>query len=154
PDRDDDQAVSPNANIMDWLADCRNQCHAENVVWFIRQFAAYVDSKFAGKKESDMADAAIVGLALRDKQNLEAALRIGEKFDEIRHNVWSPVLRCVQDGLKEWARQQDGDWEVKATWEFGNWIEQPHVRYLPLCLRKRAWPPLMGVAIVADESGP
>jgi hypothetical protein len=86
---DDDQTATPCASIMDWLADCRNQCRAENVTWLIRQFAAYVDSVNARQKEPDMADTAIVGLALKDQQNLEAALRIGKNFDEIRRNVAS-----------------------------------------------------------------
>jgi hypothetical protein len=142
-------------HIMDWLADCRDQCQAENVVWLIRQFAAYVDSAIAGKKESDMADTAIVGLALRDKQHLEAALRIGEEVNEIKHKVMSTLLRCVQDGLKEWADRQDNeDWEVVVTWKGGNWIERPNERFLPLLLRKRAWPALVGAGIVADNKGP
>jgi PD-(D/E)XK nuclease superfamily len=148
---DDDQAATPSASILDWLADCRNQCRAENVAWLIRQFAAYVD---AGQKESDMVDAAIVGLALKDQQNLEAALRIGKNFDEIRRNVANTFLRCVQDGVEGWARQQGEDWELVMTWPGGNWTERSDKKWLPLLLRKKAWPALVGVAIQADRNGP
>ena len=75
------------------------QCRAENVAWFVRQFAAYVRSEITGLKESDMVDAAIVELALKDQPNLEAALRIGKNFDAIRRKVASKFLSCVQKGL-------------------------------------------------------
>ena len=101
-----------------------------------------------------MVDAAIVGLALKDPQNLEAALRIGTSFDEIRRNVASIFLRCVQERLVEWVLQQGEDWEVVVKWDGGNWVEQPGKKWLPLLLRKRAWPELVGVAIQAEEPGP
>jgi hypothetical protein len=144
---DKDQLATPCESIMDWLDDCRNQCRAENVAWFVRQFAAYVRSEITGLKESDMVDAAIVELALKDQPNLEAALRIGKNFDEIRRNVASTFLRCVQDGLEEWARPNGEDWEVVAEWPGGNWIKRLDMKWLPLLLRKRAWPALVGVAI-------
>ena len=110
---------------MHWLADCRNQCQAENVDLAYKTISAYVDSVIAGQKESDMVDTAIVGLALKDEKNLEAALRIGKNFDEIRHDVMRTFLRCVRDGLKEWVKKNDEEWEVVETWPGGNWIEQP-----------------------------
>ena len=72
-----------------------------------------------------MVDTAIVGLALKDEKNLETALRIGKNFDEIRHDVMRTFLRCVRDGLKEWAKKNNEEWEVVETWPGGNWIEQP-----------------------------
>jgi hypothetical protein len=142
------------ANIADWLVDCRNQCRAENLTWFIRQFAAYVDSVNAVQKETDMIDTAIIGLALKDQQNLEAALRISKSTNEIRRKVLSTFLKHVQTGLQEWVRKQDKDWEVVAKWPGGNWIEQPDKKWLPLLLRKKAWPALVGVAIQAEYDGP
>jgi hypothetical protein len=130
------------------------QCRAENVAWFVRQFATYVRSEIAGLKEADMADTAIVGLALKDQQNLEAALRIGKSLDDIRRNVASTFLRCVQDGLEGWARQQGEDWELVVTWPGGNWTERPDKKWLPLLLRKKAWSALVGAVIQAEQNGP
>jgi hypothetical protein len=101
-----------------------------------------------------MIDTAIVGLALKDRQNLVAALRIGKSADEIRRKVLSTFLKRVQDGLKEWVRQQDEDWEVVVTWPGGDWIEQPDRKWLPLLLRRKAWPALVGVAIIAQHEPP
>jgi len=151
---DCDQMATLSASIPDWLVDCRNQCRAENVTWFIRQFAAYVDSVNAVQKGSDMIDTAIVGLALKDQQNLEAALRIGKSTDDIRRQVLSALLKHVQTGLQDWSKKQDKDWEVVAKWPGGNWVEEPKLRWLPLLLRKKAWPPLVGVTIMAQFVGP
>jgi hypothetical protein len=51
-------------------------------------------------------------------------------------------------------QQQDKDWEVTVTWAGRNWIERPNAKWLPLLLRKRAWPAMVGVAIVAQYDGP
>jgi hypothetical protein len=122
--------------------------------WFLRQFAAYVDLVIAGQKESDMVNAAIVELALRDEQNLEAALRIGESLVAIRLKIATNLLRCVYDGLKGWAQHQDAGWEVVESWPGGNWIEQPDQAMLPLVLRNSTWPELVGVVIQAEGTGP
>ncbi len=157
-DGDDDEGLGererPSASILDWLTDCQVQCRAENVTWLIKQFHAYVASEITGHKESDMADTAIVGLALKDEKTLEAALRIGENFVEIRRNVMREFLKCVQGRLEELAQKKEEDWEVTVKWPGGNWIEQPVAKFLPLLLRKRAWPALMGVAIQAEMTGP
>jgi hypothetical protein len=41
-----------------------------------------------------------------------------------------------------------------VTWPGGNWIERPDKKFLPLLLRKRAWPALVGVAIQPEKDGP
>ena len=154
PLEDDDQTTTAPASILDWLSNCRNQCEAENVAWLLKQFSAYVDSAIGGQKEDDMADTAVIALAQFNDQNLEAALRIGENFDAIRHNVARAFLICIQDRLKTWAEQNGEDWEILADWRGRNWIERPELRHLPILLRKRLWPALVGVVIRADHEGP
>jgi hypothetical protein len=87
---------APMASVSAWLLDCQNQCRAENVTWFIRQFTAYVDSVNGVEKEADMIDTEIVGLALKDQQNFEAALRIGKSTIQIRRTVLSHFLRLFK----------------------------------------------------------
>ena len=122
------------------LSICQNECRAQNVTWLIRQFSAYVLSVNAGQREPDMVDTAIVGLALKDSQNLEAALRIGDSAAAIRRPVWIAFLKRVQAGLEEWVRQQGGDWEVRVTWAGGDWTVAPDKKWLPILLRRRTWP--------------
>jgi len=123
------------------------------VAWLIRQFTAYVDLEISGQKESDMVDTAIVGLALSDQKNLEAALRIGEAREDIKGDVARGFLEGVKDGLESFARQQSEEWEVVETWPAGNWIEKPAKKRLPLLLRKKTWPALVGVGIQAEQAG-
>ena len=100
-----------------------------------------------------MGDAAIVGLALKDGKNLEAALRIGDSLEEIRLHVVSAFLASIQDRLKEWARNRGEEWEVRSNWNGKNWIERPAEKYLPIILRKGSWPAMVGAVIQADWSG-
>jgi hypothetical protein len=154
----DENETAKKRNILDWLIDCQNQCRADNVGWFIKQFANFVDSAISKQKGSDMVDTAIVDLALTNQQNLEAALRIGESVREIKLSVLRKLLTSVYDGLKEWAKRRQGkDWEVVVVWPGGNWIEKPNTEQLPLLLRRQDWPALVGVAIQAEHlasSGP
>ncbi len=101
-----------------------------------------------------MVDTAIVGLALKDENNLEAALRIGENFIAIRSGVVTAFLECILVHLEEWVQKHGEDWEVRLKWRVGNWIERPMDKYLPLLLRKSSWPALVGVGIQAEWTGP
>jgi PD-(D/E)XK nuclease superfamily len=153
---DKDRTTTPYGSILEWLVECRNQCCAENVAWLLKQFSTYAVSVVAGPKEADMVDAAIVGLALNDKdgKNLEAALRIGESLDEIRRAVISTFLRSIEDGLNDWAQKNSEGWEVISIWSGGSWIKQPGDKYKPIVLRKNSWPQTVGVSILAEYNGP
>jgi hypothetical protein len=99
-----------------------------------------------------MVNEAIVGLALRDKESLEAALLVCESYNAIRQNILNDFLFCVQDGLARWAADRDSDWEVKSEWESGNWVQNPlNKKWLPLFLRKKQWPSMVGIAVQAEQ---
>jgi hypothetical protein len=153
PSEDDDQPAAA-ISVLDWLVECRNQCRAESVAWLLRQFSNYLNSVIAGIKEADMADTAIVGLALRDPKNLDAALRIGENYGEIKRVVVKNFLQFIYDGLQAWAKERGEDWEVLTTWPSGSWIDKPDKKHLPVLLRKKSWPTMVGVAITAEQNGP
>src|SRR5271166_3477529 len=151
---DDARVTTPPASILEWLGECRKICSAENVAWLVRQFSSHVESVVAGRKEADMVDTAIIGLALKDENHLEAALRVGENFIEIRRSVVTAFLGCILVHLEEWVQKHGEDWEVRVKWRVGNWIERPMDKYLPLLLRKRSWPAMVGVGIQAEWTGP
>jgi len=73
-------------NCLDWLAECEDKCRAENVRWFLRQFRALVQ-RLTGEKELSMTGNAIVDLALRSTEYLDAAVRIGGQFERIVERV-------------------------------------------------------------------
>ncbi len=52
------------------------------------------------------------------------------------------------------ARRLGEDWEVKCDWPGGNWTKTPSQNHLPIHLRKKQWPRMVGIAITANEIGP
>lgn len=101
-----------------------------------------------------MTDTAIIGLALRNQSNLEAALRIGENFREIRLAVVRSFLVSFRDRLREWSIAAGEGWQVVEERPAGNWVEQPENKWLHILLRKEGWPSLVGVGMTSDVNGP
>jgi hypothetical protein len=104
-----------------------------------------------------MADAAIISLALTNKQNLEGALRISANAEDIRNGVLRPFLHAVETGLTHLADEKGPDWEVRGLrgdWPKGQWSDNPSAKWLPILLRRRCWPNMVGAAIQADSDGP
>lgn len=60
----------------------------------------------------------------------------------------------VQRRLVKWVQQNAEDWELECAWPAGNWIETPSEKWLPILLRRKRWPVLVGVALCADGRGP
>jgi len=141
-------------NGLDWLTDCENNCRADNVRWFLRQFQALIHKKLVREEEFSMTGNAIVALALRSIDNLDAALRIGDQFQQIRQRVAVAILSNVNRRLEQWVQQNSGDWELNSTWPGGNWIMTPFEKYLHILLRRKGWPSMVGAALAADERGP
>lgn len=149
-----EESAAPIANMMGWLSECENECRADNVRWFLRQFRTLVYRRLIGESEYHMAGDAIIELALRSMNNLDAALRIGEQCQNIRKNVAASVLSSVCAGLEQWVQHESEDWELKSRWPGGDWIASPALKYLPLLLRRKRWPDMVGIAIQADRVGP
>ncbi len=74
-------------NSLDWLAECEHKCRADNVRWFLRQFQTLVHNRLIGEEELNMTGDAIVDLALRSIDNLDAALRIADQSPRIRERA-------------------------------------------------------------------
>ncbi len=58
-----------------------------------------------------MADAAIVSLALKSRDNLDAAWRIAENFKTIRLEVISLFLLSIRDHLDRWLQTRGAEWD-------------------------------------------
>jgi hypothetical protein len=144
----------PAKNGLDWLAECEARCRADNVRWFLRQFQALVFTSLVREEEFSMTGNAIVDLALRSIDNLDAALRIGGQSQRIRERVAIAVLSNVRRRLEQWVQQNSGDWELNIAWQGGNWIVTPFERYLPILVRRKGWPSMVGVALSAGAKGP
>jgi hypothetical protein len=141
-------------NGLDWLTDCENKCRPDNVRWFLRQFQALIHKKLVREEEVSMTGNAIVELALRSTDNLDAALRIGDQSKQIRQRVAAAVLSNVQRRLEQWVQQNSGDWELNSSWPGGNWVMAPSENYLHILLRRKGWPSMVGAALSNEKKGP
>jgi hypothetical protein len=146
--------AAPRANIFDWVVDCQKECQADNIRWFLKQFNVYVSSVTTAKGGSDMTDAGIVDLALSNIDNLQGALSIVKNGDEIRYRVIGNLLRDVETSLSQLVQQSGSDWELVVKWEMGIWSEKPGAKWLPILLRRKHWPAMVGANVQAERYGP
>jgi len=105
-----------------------------------------------------MTNETIINLALKD-DNIEAALRITDCREELKKRICQKFLGCVLKGMTEIATSLGDDWEVKCDWPGpdgtdGNWTNNPSKKWLPILLRKKEWPHMVGISISADADGP
>jgi hypothetical protein len=120
----------PVKTAMKWLVECENECRAEDVRWFLRQFQKLIHNQLVQTEELSMTGDAIVDLTLRSDEDLDAALRIGDQYQRIKERVFVRVLSHVQIGLERWGQQSFDDWELISEWQGGNWIRTPSNRLL------------------------
>jgi len=147
---DDASPVNQESSVLDWLTECEGKCGAENVRWFLRQFRDFVHARLLRKEGSGMSGDVIVDLAFRSPDYLDAALRIGDRFEQIKAMVIHTLLTSVQRRLGQWVQQRAGDWELIDAWPGGSAINSPGSG-LPILLRKRRWPARVGAALSGDS---
>jgi PD-(D/E)XK nuclease superfamily len=142
------------SNILDWIADCHKECQAENIRWFLKQFSVYVRSVITAERELDMTDAVIVNLALNNEHNLQGALLIAENGDGIRNRVIGNLLCDIEASLLQLVQQRGSDWELVVEWKMGRWSKKPADKWLPILLRRKRWPAMVGASVQAELNGP
>ena len=151
-ERKDGEKAPSSDSVLDWLVNCEKECPAENVRSFLKQFGAYVRAKVTGERPTNMVDAGIIKLATSNPQNLAGALLICKSGLEIRKAVLRPFLREIEKRLQDVASQKGEDWEVCDIWPKGRWSEDPAQKELPILLRRRSWPVMVGVAIQGERA--
>ena len=138
-------------DVLAWLTQCEIECRSEPVLWFIRQFKSYAKSAIRSPSEMTVEDQAVIQLALNSKQNLEAALRIGKVYDQIRCQVSQEFLKLVESRLADWSKKKGPSWELISQWPGGSWVDKPDLQEFPILLRKRSWPDMVGVCLIHEH---
>ena len=141
-------------NVGSWLSNCTRSCRAQTVGWFVRHFSDHVNSRVSFGREINMVDQHIIDISVESQESLEAALRIGRNYNDVKQEVVRRALQGTVDLAKAWAEQRRTEgWEVITDWKKGSWIASPYDRFLPVMLRKKNWP-MMGVIVMAGQNGP
>jgi hypothetical protein len=106
----------------------------------------------AARAQAERGD--IIYNLVKSQESLEAALRVGRLYADVKLEVVRRVLQGTVDLVKAWAEQRGNEgWEVITDWKKGSWITSPNSRFLPIMLRKKDWP-MMGVIVMAGGYGP
>lgn len=141
-------ALSYRDDISDWLRACVTAAEAERVRGVLRDFAAYVESKFtkgAGRREALRMDE-IVTHALANEAHCEVAVRVGHALPRLRDRL----LQLLSVRVSELVTAS-GHYTV-AT-DGVNWAEAPSTRYAGLSYRSRHWPARIAVRLEAEGAG-
>ncbi|MDD2770337.1 MAG: PD-(D/E)XK nuclease family protein [Methylococcus sp.] len=152
PSEDEGEATAP--DVSAWLETAIKDCRAENVRWFLKQFASYIKQEIEGEKVSQMCNNALIKYAMTTPENVDAALRIAECGESLKENIRKKFLEEVLGRMEELAKTLGGDWEVRHEWPGGDWTTTTTMRHLPILLRKKDWPSMAGIAIQAGSTGP
>jgi hypothetical protein len=46
------------------------------------------------------------------------------------------------------------DWDLVFDWPMGRWSNKPEAKWLPILLRRKSWPAMVGANIQAERDGP
>ncbi|MEQ1930791.1 MAG: PD-(D/E)XK nuclease family protein [Parvularculaceae bacterium] len=139
--------AGPCPTILDWLAECLKECRAEKVREFLKQFDAYVRLEVNAERQPNMVDAAIVELALQNRNNLAGALRISDSRSGFAGRIQQDFVSEIEQRLEKSVRERGADWEVCLIWHQGRFGGGK--KDLPILLRRESWPLHVGAAIEA-----
>ena len=99
-------------SLADWLGECRKNCEAERLRWFLRDAVIFCQQRFGGEAMVNSIERKTVSdFLLRDPGNLETALAVSESWPYVRDKVCEEFLKqlCsqikkeVKEKLKEYA---------------------------------------------------
>jgi len=130
-----------------WLEACEKASKADKVRWFLRDFSAFLgtigEQDEGGSVATKDGDAELIlSYALKDKDDLEIALRIGAQFEEIRR----AVIKRFSDMLADYIRNAlGGSWQIENR---GMFDKQDGIRIF-----KPTWPKDWWVELAPDLAG-
>ncbi len=81
--------------LIDWLKDCRRECQADRVSFFLNEFIDYIQKHFVGIEMTEMQE--VVNIALENPQTLETALEIANAGDQIRRVLLDKLQQELND---------------------------------------------------------
>jgi hypothetical protein len=103
--------------LHSWIQVCESLCNAEKVRWFLREFLAYIDAYMTRHEggnvpvQNEDDGGLILSYALKNKDDLETALKVGARNQEIR--------KAVIGGFSEWLTGHLRS-ELNTAWQVEN----------------------------------
>ncbi|MCX7109249.1 MAG: PD-(D/E)XK nuclease family protein [Proteobacteria bacterium] len=101
--------------LIDWLKDCRRECQADRVSFFLNEFIDYIQKHFVGIEMAEMQQ--VVNFALENYNTLEAALEIANAQSEIKKRLLSRLELGLTQILPEgWTLNWDMNNKHRCIW--------------------------------------
>ena len=117
-----DSAFRIRHSLADWLEECRKNCEAERLRWFLRDAVIFCQQRFGGQAMVNSIERETVSdFVLSKPGNLKTALAVSESWPYVRDSVCKEFLEqlCSQiktkveenKNLKEYALQVDHEYQ-------------------------------------------
>jgi hypothetical protein len=108
------------SHIVKWLKNCEAQCQADHVRHFLRDFISYCENEFLGG--TNMVDANLIkDFALKDKENLELALIVGQQIITIKKDLLEKFITDLETEFKtalpDWEFDRDKNFSYEQRWK-------------------------------------
>jgi hypothetical protein len=130
--------VVPCAEFLhNWLDACGSVCKAEKIRWFLRDFGLYIEQHQGGHvAEADRGDNDLIfSFVFKDKDDLEVALKVGARDEQIRRKIIADfgmsLIHELESALDSvWRIENQGMFDrqkglriFKSAWQGKYWIE-------------------------------
>jgi hypothetical protein len=124
--------------LIDWLKDCRRECQADRVSFFLNEFIDYIQKQFVGIEMAEMQE--VVNIALETPQMLEAALEIANAHHEIRFKLLDRLEQQLRERVLalgwtlEWNLSRNNYWNKYSGFR----IKRPQATLYSICFEFNA----------------
>ena len=94
-------------SLADWLGECRKNCEAERLRWFLRDAVIFCQQRFGGEAMVNSIERKTVSdFLLRDPGNLETALAVSESWPYVRDKVCEEFLKQLCSQIKKEVKEK------------------------------------------------
>ena len=119
-------------SLADWVAECRKNCEAERLRWFLRDFEAFCKGIGGELMTSSAESIAFSEFVLSNPANLKTAHTVyqywGDVRDQISRRYLDTLCQCIERAikerpdLKEFASDIQVDCQYKGSWSTRIWV--------------------------------
>ena len=119
-------------SLADWLADCRRDCDADRLRWFLREAEAFFHS-MGGTTVTTEERKAVKDFILAHPENIATALAVYDSWPDISEKIKRNFLKLIRDELST-----DTRWSTDTRCK-QNYSKKMNGSYIYIC--PESWPP-------------
>ena len=103
--------------LAEWFADCRKNCRADRLLWFLREAEEFCKQRFGGETVTNNEIDTIVDFVLSDKRTWEAGLAVHRALPAVIERVY---WRFLDQVFQSHPKRIDYNWPegVYSMWNY------------------------------------